>query len=256
MMLISVTTPSGTVSQLPGGFAKADRERKERERKAAEKEKEREREREKERERDREARRAIEREKETFERRERERLERDKEKMRYGDDRYRKEDGKDEKDERARTGFGTSSNSQPNSLIPTALPPIPPSELGLASRSNQAMNNTFGMPSGPSTPAAAQLLASGMQHPSSQHGHHQQVSSSGQREQLQSQGQQGPQRGAPAPMVEFNHAITFVNKIKNRFSGDQETYKQFLEILQTYQKETKDINEVSVRRDIHNAASS
>jgi hypothetical protein len=49
----------------------------------------------------------------------------------------------------------------------------------------------------------------------------------------------------PAQMVEFNHAIAFVNKIKNRFAGDPETYKQFLEILQTYQKETKDINEVS-----------
>ena len=185
-----------------------------------------------------------------FERRERERLERDKEKMRYGDDRYRKEEGKDEKDDRSRSGFGNSSNPQTNPLLPTALP-LPPSELGLASRSNQGMGNAFGMPSGPSTPAAAQLLASGMQHPSSnQHGHHQQTSSSGQREQLQSQGQQGQgqQRGTAAPMVEFNHAITFVNKIKNRFSGDQETYKQFLEILQTYQKETKDINEVSVRR--------
>jgi paired amphipathic helix protein Sin3a len=49
----------------------------------------------------------------------------------------------------------------------------------------------------------------------------------------------------PGPMVEFNHAIAFVNKIKNRFSGDPDTYKQFLEILQTYQKETKDIQEVS-----------
>lgn len=48
----------------------------------------------------------------------------------------------------------------------------------------------------------------------------------------------------PGPMVEFNHAIAFVNKIKNRFSGDPDTYKQFLEILQTYQKETKDIQEV------------
>jgi paired amphipathic helix protein Sin3a len=51
--------------------------------------------------------------------------------------------------------------------------------------------------------------------------------------------------GTVGPMVEFNHAIAFVNKIKNRFSGDPDTYKQFLEILQTYQKETKDIQEVS-----------
>lgn len=45
-------------------------------------------------------------------------------------------------------------------------------------------------------------------------------------------------------MVEFNHAISFVNKIKNRFNSDPETYKQFLEILQTYQRDTKDIAEV------------
>ncbi|KAL7310434.1 hypothetical protein PS15m_009938 [Mucor circinelloides] len=44
--------------------------------------------------------------------------------------------------------------------------------------------------------------------------------------------------------VEFNHAINYVNKIKNRFSGDPEVYKQFLEILQTYQKDQKPIQEV------------
>ena len=50
---------------------------------------------------------------------------------------------------------------------------------------------------------------------------------------------------ANAPILEFNHAIAFVNKIKQRFSDDQDTYKQFLEILQTYQRDTKDIAEVS-----------
>jgi len=48
----------------------------------------------------------------------------------------------------------------------------------------------------------------------------------------------------PGHVLEFNHAISFVNKIKNRFSTDQETYKQFLEILQTYQRDTRDIQEV------------
>ena len=37
--------------------------------------------------------------------------------------------------------------------------------------------------------------------------------------------------------VEFNHAINYVNKIKNRFQGQPEVYKQFLEILHTYQKD-------------------
>jgi paired amphipathic helix protein Sin3a len=34
------------------------------------------------------------------------------------------------------------------------------------------------------------------------------------------------------------HAISYVNKIKNRFSSAPEIYKQFLEILQTYQRES------------------
>ncbi|ORX55361.1 hypothetical protein BCR36DRAFT_581393 [Piromyces finnis] len=44
--------------------------------------------------------------------------------------------------------------------------------------------------------------------------------------------------------VEFNHAINFVNKIKTRFINEPGKYKQFLEILQIYQKEQKPIQEV------------
>ncbi|KAH1625351.1 hypothetical protein KXX21_006781 [Aspergillus fumigatus] len=44
--------------------------------------------------------------------------------------------------------------------------------------------------------------------------------------------------------VEFNHAISYVNKIKNRFASAPEIYKQFLEILQTYQRESKPIQDV------------
>ncbi|KAA8590289.1 hypothetical protein FQN60_014223, partial [Etheostoma spectabile] len=36
--------------------------------------------------------------------------------------------------------------------------------------------------------------------------------------------------------VEFNHAINYVNKIKNRFQGQPDIYKAFLEILHTYQE--------------------
>ena len=43
--------------------------------------------------------------------------------------------------------------------------------------------------------------------------------------------------------VEFNHAINYVNKIKNRFAGQPDVYKQFLEILHTYQKDQKAIKE-------------
>jgi paired amphipathic helix protein Sin3a len=44
--------------------------------------------------------------------------------------------------------------------------------------------------------------------------------------------------------VEFNHAINYVNKIKMRFLKEPEIYKRFLEVLQTYQKEQRPINEV------------
>ena len=45
--------------------------------------------------------------------------------------------------------------------------------------------------------------------------------------------------------IEFNHAITYVNKIKSRYKDKPDTYKQFLEILQTYQRDGRAITEVS-----------
>ncbi|KAI4091009.1 MAG: hypothetical protein LQ344_004390 [Seirophora lacunosa] len=66
--------------------------------------------------------------------------------------------------------------------------------------------------------------------------------------------QAGSVNGAPGPSltpglekrgpVEFNHAIGYVNKIKNRFSQQPDIYKQFLEILQTYQRDLKPIQDV------------
>ncbi|XP_046857434.1 paired amphipathic helix protein Sin3b-like isoform X2 [Xenia sp. Carnegie-2017] len=47
----------------------------------------------------------------------------------------------------------------------------------------------------------------------------------------------------PQQPVEFNHAISYVNKIKTRFQGQPDTYKAFLEILHTYQKEQKNIKD-------------
>ncbi|KAJ2473489.1 hypothetical protein GGI02_000807 [Coemansia sp. RSA 2322] len=51
------------------------------------------------------------------------------------------------------------------------------------------------------------------------------------------------QRSRQVPM-EFNHAINYVNKIKMRFSSEPDRYKEFLEILQTYQKESRPIQDV------------
>jgi paired amphipathic helix protein Sin3a len=67
-----------------------------------------------------------------------------------------------------------------------------------------------------------------------------------QQQQQQIQQHQMEQQQQPTPVMEFNHAINYVNKIKNRFTKDPETYKTFLEILQTYQKETRPIQEVNL----------
>ena len=57
---------------------------------------------------------------------------------------------------------------------------------------------------------------------------------------------QQPPPPAPAPQqpLEFDHAINYVTTIKKRFANEPETYKKFLEILHTYQKEQRGIKEV------------
>jgi paired amphipathic helix protein Sin3a len=51
----------------------------------------------------------------------------------------------------------------------------------------------------------------------------------------------GNMRAAPdhpsANLLEFDHAILYLNKIKTRFPDDPDTYKRFLEILQHYRKD-------------------
>lgn len=59
-----------------------------------------------------------------------------------------------------------------------------------------------------------------------------------------------PTQPAPPPPppqqqpVEFDHAINYVTTIKKRFAEEPETYKKFLEILHTYQKEQRGIKDV------------
>ncbi len=48
-----------------------------------------------------------------------------------------------------------------------------------------------------------------------------------------------PGAGGDKPQIEFKRAINYVTKIKKTFNDDQDTYKRFLEILHTYQKEQK-----------------
>lgn len=54
----------------------------------------------------------------------------------------------------------------------------------------------------------------------------------------------GHEQNNNGSQIEFNHAISYVNKIKTRFANQPDIYKQFLEILQTYQREQKPIGEV------------
>jgi paired amphipathic helix protein Sin3a len=53
--------------------------------------------------------------------------------------------------------------------------------------------------------------------------------------------------GPGAGPLEFDHAINYVTKIKRRFSHDPTTYKAFLEILHTYQKQQRSIKDVLER---------
>ncbi|XP_010477744.1 PREDICTED: paired amphipathic helix protein Sin3-like 3 [Camelina sativa] len=55
-----------------------------------------------------------------------------------------------------------------------------------------------------------------------------------------------PEDGQPPlkKRVEFEEAISFVNKIKARFQGDDRVYKSFLDILNLYRKDSKSITEV------------
>jgi Paired amphipathic helix repeat len=57
------------------------------------------------------------------------------------------------------------------------------------------------------------------------------------------QQQQGGDGQAEQP-AEFDHAISYVTTIKKRFSTEPQTYKAFLEILHTYQKEQRGIKDV------------
>ncbi|KAG7456528.1 hypothetical protein MATL_G00236690 [Megalops atlanticus] len=63
------------------------------------------------------------------------------------------------------------------------------------------------------------------------------------------EGQSAPPPSSSSPLgsepspVEFDSAISYVNKIKNRFLDHPEIYRSFLEILHTYQKEQLEMKE-------------
>eukprot|EP01137_Pigoraptor_chileana_P015243 Opistho-2@70936 len=73
-------------------------------------------------------------------------------------------------------------------------------------------------------------------------------------------GAPGAAGGSPPPSsrrpVEFHHAINYVNKIKTRFANQPEIYKQFLEILHTYQKEQRTAKEVHAIKEVYGQVAS
>ena len=48
----------------------------------------------------------------------------------------------------------------------------------------------------------------------------------------------------PPQQVQQQHAISYVTTIRNRFQNEPDTYRAFLKILHTYQKEQKGIKDV------------
>lgn len=101
---------------------------------------------------------------------------------------------------------------------------------------NSAVQNSVSI-TGPPPPAAA--TATVQINDVNSQGHNLHHISQAHQSIIQSE-QTGNQQNQP---VEFNHAISYVNKIKIRFQHQPEKYKRFLEILHAYQKEQKVLKE-------------
>ncbi|ODV89930.1 hypothetical protein CANCADRAFT_1662 [Tortispora caseinolytica NRRL Y-17796] len=137
-------------------------------------------------------------------------------------------------------------NQPPRSQVPTALPaPMQPQQQGPMISPQQATSQHMG---GQFMPVAG---SEGSEHnaqplPYAQSQIYQQQQLAAQT--LQSTQSQdlpaNPERRHSGGPVEFNQAISYVNKIKNRFASQPDIYKNFLEILQTYQRDQKPIGEV------------
>ncbi|XP_053172449.1 paired amphipathic helix protein Sin3a-like isoform X2 [Scomber japonicus] len=115
----------------------------------------------------------------------------------------------------------------PHTTTATTTPPIPAQPA--ANKTNKPMQSPAHTPTSqpnPSIPSYASPRSPSVQS-------HTPVSST-------------PSGGPPLQNnqpVEFNHAINYVNKIKNRFQDQPDIYKAFLEILHTYQKEQRNAKE-------------
>lgn len=116
----------------------------------------------------------------------------------------------------------------PSQPLPNGMPPVPVSAAAISQALTHYSNHL-------SAADCAQPALSLSSHTSSGLSQNDTNSSSQTLTNSQSSTQSQP--------VEFNHAINYVNKIKNRFQDQPEIYKKFLEILNTYQKDQKNFKE-------------
>jgi hypothetical protein len=122
-------------------------------------------------------------------------------------------------------GYGSGACGQPGPGAPP--PPVPPTNYGVSMPAHCYMpvptpSCDWGQPS---QPPLAQQTAAAQPIPA----------------QAAASSAQPLPKKAP---IEFDQAINYVTKIKTRFARQPETYKAFLEILHTYQKEQRTIKEV------------
>ncbi|XP_062705105.1 paired amphipathic helix protein Sin3a isoform X2 [Aedes albopictus] len=140
----------------------------------------------------------------------------------------------------------TTGPTTQNSNV-TSIPPIPQSPQNFSRDRERTISGGSG---GPTMPPSNTPIGSVTSDPSTlnsqqqQQNLHRMISQTVIPHQPQQQQPPPPETAAagnaqPNQPVEFNHAITYVNKIKNRFHSQPEKYKRFLEILHTYQKEQK-----------------
>jgi paired amphipathic helix protein Sin3a len=148
------------------------------------------------------------------------------------------------------TNLASGGSTAPTSL--TILPSGPPTSSPLHSSHTQPNHSTHAT-SPHSSPGNAvnkssnhtQPVTNSQSHSNSQNQHaYNQNSPAHTQSSGGSPGVHSPNSAPQASQpVEFNHAINYVNKIKNRFQGQPDIYKQFLEILHTYQKEQRNLKD-------------
>lgn len=142
---------------------------------------------------------------------------------------------------------GLSAGPPPSSVGPVHRPPpvtIPPPAYGSAAELQSSVSGGHHAkqptPSRQAlAPAPSQSKASGGSKQSASKKAQQLAPSAAQQQQHAS----NVSRSATNP-VEFDHAIHYVTTIKQRFADEPETYKEFLAILHTYQKEQRSIRQV------------